>query len=135
MKRRSIYFFVKRSQLVPMMTLFDGPDALQGIEQRTTTTIAPQALLLMNNALVRRCADDLALRVGRGKKPPADVVKAAYVLALGRPPADDELADAVAFLKDQEESYRKAGQGEPRHRALTDFCQVLLGLNEFVYVD
>jgi mono/diheme cytochrome c family protein len=135
MKRRSIYFFVKRSQLVPMMTLFDAPDALQGIEQRTTTTIAPQALLLMNNALVRRCADDLALRVGRGEKTPAEAVQAAYVLALGRPPAEEELNDAVAFLKEQEESYRKAGKGEPRHRALTDFCQVLLGLNEFVYID
>ena len=33
-KRRSIYFIVKRSQLIPMMMLFDAPDALVGIEQR-----------------------------------------------------------------------------------------------------
>ena len=41
----------------------------------------------------------------------------------------------VAFLKEQEEAYRQANRSEPRHRALTDFCQVLLGLNEFVYID
>ena len=52
-KRRSIYFFVKRSRLVPTLVLFDGPDALQGVEQRGTTTIAPQALLLMNHPVVR----------------------------------------------------------------------------------
>jgi hypothetical protein len=41
----------------------------------------------------------------------------------------------VAFLKEQEETYRQEKKPEPRQRALTDFCQVLLGLNEFVYVD
>jgi len=41
-KRRSIYFFVKRSQLIPTMILFDAPDTLLGIEQRVSTTIAPQ---------------------------------------------------------------------------------------------
>src|SRR5207237_1282521 len=29
--RRSIYFTVKRSRLIPMMTLFDGPDSLQSL--------------------------------------------------------------------------------------------------------
>ena len=52
-KRRSIYFTVKRSKLVPMMQVFDAPEALGGVGQRPTTTIAPQALLLMNNPNVR----------------------------------------------------------------------------------
>src|SRR5207244_6323242 len=52
-KRRSIYSTVKRSKLMPMMQLFDAPEALGGVAQRPTTTIAPQALLLMNNPNVR----------------------------------------------------------------------------------
>src|SRR5206468_1186641 len=52
-KRRSVYFFVKRSKLVPMMVLFDAPDSLQDIAARPTTTVAPQALLMLNNAAVR----------------------------------------------------------------------------------
>ena len=33
------------------------------------------------------------------------------------------------------EAHRAAGQGDGREPALADFCQVLLCLNEFVYVD
>jgi hypothetical protein len=131
-RRRSLYFFVKRSQLVPMMVLFDAPDGLQGIEQRATTTIAPQALLLMNNEMVRGCARGLA---GRLPTKPAEAVRRAYALALGRSPRAGEVADAVAFLKEQAESYREDGKRDAEGRARADFCQVLLELNEFVYVE
>jgi mono/diheme cytochrome c family protein len=136
MKRRSIYFFVKRSQLNPTMVLFDGPDALQGIEQRGSTTIAPQALLLMNNPLVRSCADNLAKRVTPpDSKTLADAVKNAYAIALGREPTARELAGSVAFLKQQTAAYQKESKSNAAHLALADFCQVLMGLNEFIYVD
>ncbi|MFO0809850.1 MAG: PSD1 and planctomycete cytochrome C domain-containing protein [Gemmataceae bacterium] len=112
MTRRSLYFFVKRSKLVPMMTLFDAPDSLQDLAVRSTTTIAPQALHLMNNPAVRECAVALAQRAGG--------VDRAYELALARKPTDEERADAAEFL---------------RGGSLADFCQALLCLNEFVYVD
>jgi mono/diheme cytochrome c family protein len=134
-KRRSIYFFVKRSQLVPSMVLFDGPDALQGVEQRTTTTIAPQALLMMNNSTVRGCAEALARRIAPGPTPSAAAVRAGYEIALARPPSDKELAEAGAFVREQWESYRAEGKADWEHLGLTDFCQVLLGLNEFIYID
>ncbi len=135
-KRRSIYFFVKRSQLVPSMVLFDGPDALQGVEQRTTTTIAPQALLMMNNPTVRGCAEGLARRIARqGGGSLAEAVRAGYEIALARPPSDRELAESVAFVQEQVQSYRAERKPDAEHLGLTDFCQVLLGLNEFIYVD
>jgi hypothetical protein len=134
-KRRSIYFFVKRSQLIPMMVLFDAPDGLQGIEQRTTTTIAPQALLLMNNELVRGSAAGFARRVAPTGKRLPDAVRSAYAVALGRAPSPRELADSVAFVREQAASYREEGKAGPDQLALADFCQVLLELNEFIYVD
>ncbi|HZY85608.1 MAG TPA: PSD1 and planctomycete cytochrome C domain-containing protein [Gemmataceae bacterium] len=135
-KRRSIYFFVKRSQLVPTMVLFDGPDAHQGIEQRTTTTIAPQALLLMNSALVRGCAEGFARRLApSAEKGLPDAVRDGYATALGRVPSSKELAAAVGFVQEQMASYRADGKNDARHLALTDFCQVLMDLNEFVYVE
>jgi len=134
MKRRSIYFFVKRSQLNSTMVLFDGPDTLQGLEQRVTTTIAPQSLLLLNNAQVRNCAESFAKRISlKEGLPHEEVVRAAYTRALGRQPQERELADALTFLKEQGQSYKAAGKSE--RLALTDFCQALLGLNEFVYID
>ncbi len=45
MRRRSIYFTVKRSKLVPMLQVFDVPEPLVSQGQRPTTTVAPQALL------------------------------------------------------------------------------------------
>jgi mono/diheme cytochrome c family protein len=135
-KRRSIYFFVKRSKLVPTMVLFDAPEPLQGIEQRTTTTIAPQALLLMNNKTVRECAENFARRIAPVKdKTLEESVRNGYAAALGRGPSEQELTDSVQFVKEQEESYKAGGKANGRHLALTDFCQVLLELNEFLYVN
>jgi Protein of unknown function (DUF1553) len=135
-KRRSIYFFMKRSQLIPFLTLFDAPDGLQGLEQRTTTTVAPQALLLLNNVLVRQCARDLAGQVvGAEDRPLKEAIGEAYARALGRPASEDEMRDALAFVEEGLATYRKDGKPEPRKSALTDLCHVLLALNEFVYID
>jgi hypothetical protein len=136
MRRRSIYFFVKRSKLVPSMGLFDAPDALQGIDRRPQTTVAPQALLLMNNAVVRGYAEAFAKRVrpnqGVGLE---EAVRSAYCAALGRGPTDVELTAAVQFLHEQADSYWTEGRAQPTQLALADFCQTVLGLNEFIYVD
>src|SRR5207248_10763470 len=88
-KRRSIYFTVKRSRLVPMMVIFDAPEALGGMAERPTTTIAPQALHLLNNPRMRDCAKTFARRLGTGKLP--DAVEIAYRMALARNPSADEL--------------------------------------------
>ncbi len=53
-RRRSIYFTVKRSKLVPMMQVFDAPECPQQYGDRPSTTIAPQALLLLNIPNVRK---------------------------------------------------------------------------------
>ena len=67
--------------------------------------------------------------------PLEEAVKAGYLTALARPPTAEELADSVAFVKDQTESYRADHKEDARELALADFCQVLMCLNEFVYVD
>jgi len=154
-RRRSIYFTVKRSQLMPMMQVFDAPDALQGQGERQSTTIAPQALYLLNNPQVRELArlfasqlaaveqSDVAATAGAT---PADgavedsarwspAITRAYLTAIGREPAADELESGTAFLESQAARHHSAGHAEARHLALVDFCQALLCLNEFVYVE
>lgn len=134
-RRRSIYFFVKRSQLVPMMTLFDGPDTLQDLPCRVSTTIAPQALMLLNNATVRDHATGLAHRIQVVARAPGDAVRAGFLTALGRTPSSDELRDAVAFIEAQTNAYANQPGVQADELALVDFCQALLCLNEFVYVE
>ena len=133
MKRRSIYFQIKRSQLPPMMITFDAPDTLSGMGQRSSTTVAPQALLLMNNVQVRISARTWAKTLM--PKPVPDAVKRAYLTAFARLPTDDEIAMAAEFVRMQTESYKAAGKADASELALTDFCQSLMSLNEFVYVE
>jgi hypothetical protein len=126
MRRRSIYFFVKRSKLIPMMTLFDWPDALGGLGQRSSTTVAPQALAMMNHPQVRAYANALAKRLMPVAKRSLDeAVTGAYRMALARDPDADELEDAVGFVTGQTDL----------EIGLTAFCQAIFGLNEFIYVE
>ena len=55
--------------------------------------------------------------------------------AVARRPDDAELSAALAFLSAQEKLYAADSKANPRALALADFCQVLFGLNEFVYVE
>jgi hypothetical protein len=105
-KRRSIYFFVKRSKLIPMMMLFDAPDSLQDLAMRPSTTIAPQALLMMNSSIVRGYADALAIKVLKDAGTGVEAqVNRAYQLVLSRNAKPLELKEGVEFLKEQEGFY------------------------------
>ena len=55
--------------------------------------------------------------------------------APGRAPTEQETADAVQFITDQAESYKKDGKADAERLGLTDWRQVLMELNEFIYVD
>ena len=133
MKRRAIYFQLKRSQLPPMLGTFDAPDTLNSLGLRSQTTVAPQALFLMNNTLIRASAGEWAKTLAA--LPAAEAVKTAYLRALGRAPADAELAVAVEFLRTQAASYQASKPAEAAHLALADFCQAVVSMNEFVYVE
>ncbi len=126
--RRSIYFTMKRSKLIPSLVVFDAPDGTTAVGDRPNTTVAPQALHLMNNVHVRAAAYGLAKRASNdGKATDTESVTGAYKIALCREPSKDELADALAFLKPH--------TGAARETALADLCQVLFCLNEFLYAE
>ncbi|MFN0052847.1 MAG: DUF1549 and DUF1553 domain-containing protein [Planctomycetales bacterium] len=133
-RRRSIYFTVKRSKLLAMMQVFDAPDALSSIGERPTTTVAPQALLLMNNPRTREGARALAERLAQTADP-AERVRLGYRSTVARLPSPEELADGLAFIQGQAATYAANTPGESQRLALTDFCQVLMCLNEFVYIE
>jgi hypothetical protein len=142
MKRRSVYFTVKRSKLIPMLQLFDAPDANQGIGRRATTTVAPQALLVMNSPVVRQWAAAMARRAATVRQSdheevtPAETLRRVFQAALARDPSDEELSQSMAFLNQQMQTYQAEGKhAEAAATALGDFCQTLLGLNELVYVE
>jgi hypothetical protein len=136
-RRRSIYFTIKRSQLVGSMVAFDQPEPLVSQGARPTTTVAPQALFLLNGPQVREWAEAFARRVlvgSAGAGGFGSLIGAAYREALGRLPTSAEAGAALTFLKSQTESYTAGGLNEPEFLAMADFCQVIFGLNEFAYI-
>ncbi|HEX5445197.1 MAG TPA: DUF1553 domain-containing protein, partial [Pirellulales bacterium] len=133
MHRRSVYFFIKRSQLIPMMMLFDWPEHLVSIGQRSSTTIAPQALMFMNSPQGRQYAEAFAARLAELSDEQA--VADGYQRAFGRAPSGQEWSLAAEFLRRQAEAHAARGQGEAGRIARVDFCQALMSMNEFVYLE
>lgn len=132
--RRSIYLKVKRSSLIPMLQLFDAPDAIQSIGQRDVTTVPPQALAMMNSPLIRKFADQFAARIrATGATEPESIVESAYQIALSRRPDAEELERMVSFIRSQSATY--GTDSKVNETAVTDYCQLMLCLNEFVYFD
>jgi hypothetical protein len=114
--RRSIYLFIKRSYRLPMMETFDAPDPSASCAQRETSTVAPQALTLMNSGWTHAQAARMAARLAADPDP----VERAWQVALSRAPGVEEKKRAQAFV---------ARSGLPA------LCLLLFNMNEFAYVD
>ncbi|MEN9678135.1 MAG: hypothetical protein RIS76_4031 [Verrucomicrobiota bacterium] len=118
--RRTVYRMNINSGKEPLLDAFDCPDPSVKTPRRGVTTTPLQALGLMNSSFAQRQAAGLADRSRRlAGGDPSGAVVAAWHLALGRPPAASELAQAQIAV---------------RERGLTNVCWVLLNSTEFVYV-
>jgi hypothetical protein len=133
--RRSIYAFVKRSLITPILADFDLADTDASCPVRFTTTQPTQALGMMNGEFLHRQARVFAERVRReaGGPDAADVpaqVRRALETALVRPATDAEVANGVALIDTLDDA-----DGVSPSRAMELFCLMVLNLNEFAYLD
>ncbi|MDZ4857673.1 MAG: DUF1549 and DUF1553 domain-containing protein [Candidatus Hydrogenedentes bacterium] len=146
--RRSVYVFVRRSARMPMIETFDAPDTVVSCGRRLSTVTPTQSLVLMNSAFSNGQATFFAERIREEVgEAPTDWVYRAYLLALNRAPSDAELALSLGFIEKQIQRHHRQETAKVRanayalrdkdiqQAALTDFAQVVLCLNEFVYVD
>lgn len=136
--RRSIYLLVRRSKPVTLLNTFDAPVMETNCTRRITSTTPTQALALINGGFMASQAGHFADRLMKEGGPTSDSrIGLAYRLALSRFPEARERAGAAVFLRDQAARFIASGQKpkEAERAALADFCQALLGANEFVYVD
>jgi hypothetical protein len=118
---RSVFLVQKRTVRVPFMETFDLPENSTSCARRTESTVAPQALSLLNSPLAVEAANAFADRVRReAGESPGRQVERAFQLALQRSPAPEE---------------RRACLGLLAKRSLPELCRALLNLNEFAYVD
>ncbi|WZP00138.1 PSD1 and planctomycete cytochrome C domain-containing protein [Isosphaeraceae bacterium EP7] len=132
--RRSVYFQQRRTQMLSLLDVFDAPSIVTSCTVRQPSTIPLQSLSLLNSEFAaargRGLADRLVREAGADQ---TARVHLAFRIVAGRPPDDDELAAANAFLAEQPARY-PGGPGADA-RAWADFCQMLLASNAFLYVE
>lgn len=161
LRRRSVYLFHKRVVPYPWLQAFDKPDAQQSCSRRDRTTVAPQALALLNDPFSRQASLTFAGRLIRESIPDPNsnpdpknlspdradadldaIVRRAYLLALARTATDAETAAGARFMSGQlRERFARETNDDAANRsrvlltAVADFAQVIFSLNEFIYID
>jgi hypothetical protein len=123
--RRTVYGYLDRQNLPGLYRTFDFPSPDASSPQRDTTTVAPQALFLMNSPFVIECARNLARRSElAAEKDLACKVARLYRLLYGRRPTSEEMAVALDYVSEN-----------PSAVAWERYGQALLLANELVFID
>jgi hypothetical protein len=123
--RRTLYGFIDRLDLPSLLTTFDFPSPAATNPQREATTVAPQALFLMNHPFVEEVARRLVSRPEMAALAgPPEKIDWLHVVLFGHPPTVEEMEVAAAYL----------GLNPSAERWIS-YVQSLLMTNEFVFVD
>jgi hypothetical protein len=126
--RRSLYIQTVRQDRGNFSTLFDAANPEQSVESRSVSTVAPQALFLLNSEFVQASARSLARRlIEQAPDEDSPRIDRAYRWLYGRPPQAEEVEIGRSLLA--------SGVARGREDAWFDYAHVLLCSNEFVYVD
>jgi hypothetical protein len=127
---------VLRGSVPEVLTVFDGADPSLIVGKRDVTTVATQALFLMNNPLIATQAERMARRILQPKDLDQSArIDLAYRLALGRPPDEHEKTSVSRYLVEYRQSLEKGQhKGNPQIAAWATLCQTLFASGEFRYV-
>jgi cytochrome c553 len=119
--RRSIYIQIRRNFIPPMFLAFDYPLPVSTIGTRGSSAVPSQALMMMNNELIRNMAAEWAARAVAARPDPDARVDLLFEEAFGRPPENWEKQEALAFTNGRDDAW-------------PDLCHVLLNSAELIYV-
>jgi len=123
--RRAVYGYIDRLEFPSLLATFDVPNPAASSPERTSTTVAPQALYLMNGPFARDAARKLVnAPTVKAAKTPAAKLDALFLAAFARKPSDAERDRLLAFI----------AKGPEADRWL-DLAHGLLLTNEFAFVD
>jgi len=138
-RHRSVYLPLLRGLTPRPLEVFDFAQQGMVTGSRDTTTVATQALYLLNDPFVRQQALALAQRLLTVETDEAGRVHAAYRLAVGRGATPAEIERVQRYLAEFAAAPPPARSGSddgsaPRTAAWASFCQALLGSAEFRYI-
>jgi hypothetical protein len=134
-RRRMLYLKVARTDRSGFGALFDAADASMHVEKRTSSTVAPQALYLLNGPLVLDGVQHLTGRPEVAHGEPAERVQALYRLIFGRKATAEEVALGCQFTASLAAEPAGAGGDKGALGPWETYAQALLLSNEFLFVD
>jgi hypothetical protein len=124
--RRTLYQMTIRSEGSGFGPLFDAADSTAPVATRSVSTVAPQALFLLNHPFVMAQKSVLArLILASAGADDKERIEQAYIRLYARPPTREERRIGLDFLNRQGSSLQ----------AWEELCEILLCANEFIYVD
>ena len=136
--RRSIYLPVVRSALFDVFQAFDfaDPSVLNG--KRQSTTVAPQALFMMNSQFVAEQSQRMAERLFT-EEPSDDATRVirAWQLSYSRPPSTDEIAFSLKYVDAYTRHYKSKfpDRSDVEMRSWQSLCRAIMAANEFLFVE
>jgi hypothetical protein len=131
-RRRSVYLQQRRTQVTTFLELFDAPAMAATCSVRNTSTVPLQSLALLNSPFARARALAFARRLLQEVDDDRRV-ELAFRLACARPPRPEEATASGRFLTAQRPLH--AQEKEAELQTWTNFCQMLLASNAFLYVE
>jgi hypothetical protein len=134
--RRSVYLPVVRSAVYQVLQTFDFPDPAVAAGVRQTSTVAPQALMMMNSELVEQQTLAMAQRLLTVPSVD-DRIFAAFDSALNRKPNASEIETGRQYVLQAQRvaSTTQQESDDAQLQAWQSYCRVLLSSNEFAYVE
>ena len=138
--RRSVYLPLKRERPVgelEILSAFDFPHPSEITGARPNTTVATQALFLLNAPFVKHQAQQLAERLIKDE--PDDErarISRLYLLTVSRPATPDETETALAFLDQCAQAVGAGSTPETaRPAAWIQLCHAVIGSNSFLFCE
>ena len=136
--RRSIYLPVIRSDLYDVFQAFDFADPSSSSGERATTTVAPQALFMMNSRIILEQTKYMATSLlGQSELDDAGRVRLAYTQAYSRPASEQDVTRSLDFLRRYEAALaaQHVNSDDRRLRTWQALCRSVLSSNEFLFVE
>ena len=132
--RRSLYLPIVRNNLYDVFSLFDYADASVMNGNRDSTTVAPQALFMLNSDIAHDSARQLAVRITELTADDSERVNHLFLILFGRPANQTEKADLLQFVASTRSDMEELSQEEREFAAWKLACQIGLASNEFIYI-
>ncbi|MEX2142944.1 MAG: PSD1 and planctomycete cytochrome C domain-containing protein [Pirellulales bacterium] len=136
-RRRTMYGVVSRHRLDDLLRLFDFPDPNLTSDKRPETTVPQQQLFVLNSEFMINNAKALAAQLAAAGDDDSARIRAAFLRLYCREPTEREVQLALAYLAAGEVRAENGSDAESSEELTRwdRYAQVLLGANEFMYVD